>query len=52
MNQAGTHRAEISLKLVRATTSGTESGMQAGEMLVSAHLQKSWELLCGKADEV
>lgn len=52
MNQTGTHCEEISLKLVCATTSGTQSGMQAGEMLVSAHLQESWELLGGKANKV
>lgn len=47
-----TYRAEIVLKLVRSPTSGTEGGVEAGEVLVAGHLQEHWQVMCGEADEV
>lgn len=47
-----THRAEIILKLVRTPSRGTEGGVQAGEVLVAAHLQESRQVVRGEADEV
>lgn len=46
------YRSEVILKLVRPTTGGTQCGMQAGEVLISAHLYESMHGSSGEADEV
>lgn len=50
--QLQTHRAEIRLELVRPPSCGTEGGVEAGEVLVAAHLQEGWQVVRGEADEV
>lgn len=50
--QMQTHRAEIRLKLVRPPSRGTEGGVEAGEVLVAAHLQEGRQVMRGEADEV
>lgn len=50
--QMQTHRAEISLKLVRPPSCGAEGGVKAGEVLVAAHLQEGRQVMRGEADEV
>lgn len=47
-----THCAEVCFKLVCPTASGTECGMEAGEVFVSTHLQEGRELLGWEANEV
>lgn len=47
-----THRAEIRLKLVGPPSSGTEGGVEAGEVLIAAHLQEGRQVMRGEADEV
>lgn len=47
-----THRAEIRFKLVGAPSRGTEGGVEAGEVLITAHLQEGRQIMCGEADEV
>lgn len=47
-----THRAEIRLELVRPPSRGAEGGVEAGEVLVAAHLQEGGQVMRGEADEV
>lgn len=47
-----THRPELVLKLVRATTGGTQGRVQAGKVLLVAHLDEPGHGLCWEADEV
>lgn len=47
-----THRTEIRLKLVRPTSSGAEGGVEAGEVLVTDHLQEGRQVMRGEADKV
>lgn len=49
---AWTHRTEVIFIFKCTTSSGTEGGVQTGEMLVSTHLQEGRQLVRGKADEV
>lgn len=47
-----THRPELVLKLVSATTSGAQGCVQTGEVLVMPHLDETGHGLCWEADEV
>lgn len=47
-----THRPELILKLVSTSTSGTQSCVQTGKVLVMPHLDETGHGLCGEADEV
>lgn len=47
-----THRSEIVLELVRPASSGAECCVQAGEVLVAPHLDKTGHSLRWEADEV
>lgn len=47
-----THRSEVVLELVGAASSGTKSSVEAGEVLVVAHLNETRHGLCWEADKV
>lgn len=47
-----THRPELVLELVSTTTSGAQSCVQTGKVLVMPHLDETGHGLCGEADEV
>lgn len=47
-----THRPEFVLKLVGAAAGGAQRGVQAGEVLVVAHLDEAGHRLCRETDEV
>lgn len=47
-----TNHPEILLKLVGSPSGSTQRGVQAGEVLVTAHLDEAVHVVSGKADEV
>lgn len=47
-----TNRPEILLKLVGSPSSSTQRSVQAGEVLVTPHLDEAVHIVCGKPDEV
>lgn len=47
-----THCSEVILELVRPASSGAERCVQAGEVLVAAHLDETGHGLCWETDEV
>lgn len=46
------YRSEVFLKLVSAATRGAQRGVQAGEVLVLAHLDEAVHVLSGEPNEV
>ena len=48
----GTHCSEILFELECPAPSGTERGVQGGEVLVLSHLDEAQHVLRGEADEV